>query len=168
MADDEDDYLSDKFLFGDSAPQPSKPQTYAERRKQVQRLAELKNAQNRKKSRRQLEEEALEEGLKESLFERAKEEEEKYGRENKALSMMMKMGFKPGQSLGRAEESGEKEEKLGERDPTPTLLVRATSSEYEGTPEIPESGASGLRSAHRTQPLSIDVWTGEQLAIHIY
>ena len=91
MADDEDDYLSDKFLL-ESAPSLSKPKTYAERRKEAQRLAAIKNEQNRKKSRRQLEQEAREEGLSKSLFERAKDEEAA-GQQNKALAMMMKMGF---------------------------------------------------------------------------
>ena len=58
MSDDEDNYLSDKFLLGDTVSPPSKPQTYAERRKQSQRQSELRNLQNKKKSRKQLEEEA--------------------------------------------------------------------------------------------------------------
>ncbi|KAJ6629166.1 hypothetical protein B0H10DRAFT_2173116 [Mycena sp. CBHHK59/15] len=61
---------------------------------------------NKLKSRRQREVESRTEGLSKSLFERAKEEEDAgLVSGNKALSIMMKMGFKPGQSLGRPEET---------------------------------------------------------------
>ncbi|KAI0663047.1 hypothetical protein C8Q70DRAFT_931046 [Cubamyces menziesii] len=111
MSDEEDDYLSDKFLVeavAASSSSSSAPKTYAERRKEAQKRAALKNEQNRVKSRRELEREAREEALSRSLFERAQEEARESGRENKALAMMMKMGFKPGQALGRAEEEGTK------------------------------------------------------------
>ncbi|KAN0127040.1 RNA-binding domain containing protein [Russula decolorans] len=49
----------------------------------------------------QLELDSREEGLSKSLFERAEDDKASgRGTENKALSMMMKMGFKPGQALG--------------------------------------------------------------------
>jgi hypothetical protein len=96
---DDDDYLSDKFLV--STAQPQKPKTYSEKRKEVLVKSHLKNEQNRTKSRRQLELETREEGLSKSLFERAEDDKTSgRGSENKALSMMMKMGFKPGQALG--------------------------------------------------------------------
>ena len=97
MADD-DDYLSDKFL---TVAEPQKPRTYSEKRKDALRESLLRNEQNRIKSRRQLELESREEGLSKSLFERAEDDKASgRGPENKALSMMMKMGFQPGQSLG--------------------------------------------------------------------
>lgn len=104
MSDDEDDYLSDKFLLEAASGGSAAPKTYSQRRKDAARLSAIKNEQHRKKSRRQLEADALEEGLSKSLFERAKEEEETGQQKNKALAMMMKMGFKPGQSLGRTED----------------------------------------------------------------
>jgi tRNA nucleotidyltransferase/poly(A) polymerase len=98
MADDDDDYLSDKFL---TIAEPQRPKTYAEKRKETLRESLLKNEQNRIKSRRQLELESREEGLSKSLFERAEDDKASgYGPESKALSMMKKMGFKPGQGLG--------------------------------------------------------------------
>lgn len=99
MADDsDDDYLSDKFL---TITEPRKPKTYSENRKEALRKSLLKDEQNRTKSARQLELESREEGLSKSLFERAEDEKASgRGTENKALSMMMKMGFKPGQALG--------------------------------------------------------------------
>lgn len=99
MADDsDDDYLSDKFL---TITEPQKPKTYSEKRKEALRESLLKDEQNRTKSTRQLELESREEGLSKSLFERAEDDKASgRGTENKALSMMMKMGFKPGQALG--------------------------------------------------------------------
>lgn len=92
MADTEDDYLSDKFLAETVASTNSKNLTYAERRREAQRKAELRNMQNRKKSRRQLEEESRQEGLSKSLFERAQEEEQTgTGGGSKAMAMMLKV-----------------------------------------------------------------------------
>ena len=77
MSEDEDDYLSDKFLTqSTTSTSSSSTKTYTERRKEALRLSAIKNEQNRKKTRRQLEQEALEEGLNKSLFERAKDEGE--------------------------------------------------------------------------------------------
>ena len=95
MSLEDDDYLSDKFLIEST---PSKPKTYADRRKEAERLSRLKNEQNKKKSRRLLEQESRAEGLSKSLF------EAQDAGSNKALTMMMKMGFKPGQSLGASAE----------------------------------------------------------------
>jgi hypothetical protein len=99
MADDgDDDYLSDKFL---TINEPQKPKTYSEKRKEALRKSLLNDEQNRTKSTRQLELESREEGLSKSLFERAEDDKASgRGTESKALSMMMKMGFKPGQALG--------------------------------------------------------------------
>jgi hypothetical protein len=99
MADDsDDDYLSDKFL---TINEREKPKTYSEKRKEALRKSLLNDEQNRTKSTRQLELESREEGLSKSLFERAEDDKASgRGTESKALSMMMKMGFKPGQALG--------------------------------------------------------------------
>lgn len=104
MSGDEDDYLADKFLV-EATPRTSAPKTYSQLRKETDKKAKLRNSQNKLKSRRQRELEAREDGLSKSLFERAKEHEEAGISGNKALSMMMKMGFKPGQSLGKTEEA---------------------------------------------------------------
>ncbi|KAG1892654.1 hypothetical protein F4604DRAFT_1672625 [Suillus subluteus] len=99
---DEDDYLSDKFLIQVAAE--FVPKTYAQRRQEALKQSRVKNEQNRMKSRRQREQESREEGLSKSLFERAQEEEKAVGG-SKALGIMMKMGFKVGQSLGKTEDS---------------------------------------------------------------
>ena len=105
MSDDEDNYLSDKFLVeANSSTSSSTSKTYAERRKEALKRSALKNEQNRKKGLREREREAREEALNRSLFERAQEEAQESGQQNKALAMMMKMGFKPGQALGKEED----------------------------------------------------------------
>ena len=156
--EEEDDYLSDKFLV-ESIAESSAPKTYAQRRKEAGKLAALKNEQNRKKSRRQLELEAREEGLSKSLFERAQDEQAS-GQQNKALSMMMKMGFKPGQSLGRPDEN---ESSVS----TPThIAVEATISEDKGTTTPDTSGSvekDPQQQRHRADPLPLLEWAGELL-----
>jgi len=126
MSDEDDDYLSDKFLVNPESTSKAKPSTYSQLRKEALKKAQLKNEQNKKKSRRQLEIESREEGLSKSLFERAREEEAAgIGSGNKALSIMMKMGFKPGQSLGNTGGHDHSEEQSGE-----TLLNSPPTSTY--------------------------------------
>lgn len=124
--DEDDDYLSDKFLL-DALPSDSTPKTYAQRRKEAGKLSRLKQEQQKKKSRRQQEQESRSQGLSTSLF------EAQDAGSNKALSMMMKMGFRPGQSLGKSSDKPP-DEPPGHS--TPTLLP------------------------HRTEPLSITEWQG--------
>lgn len=157
MADDEDDYFSDKFLL-ESAPvaTKAKPATYFEKRKQVQREAEIKNIQNRKKSRRQLEEEAREEGLKKSLFEKAKEEEQELGIQSKAMSLMLKMGFKPGQSLGQSDNTGHKQPGSSSECVEASATVEKSVEGTISSTDVKESTVQ-----HRKEPLPLDFWTGE-------
>ncbi|KAL5508361.1 hypothetical protein ACEPAH_5980 [Sanghuangporus vaninii] len=160
-SDDEDDYLSEKFLLGSTAESSNKPLTYAERRKQAQRQSEKKNVQNRAKSRREREAEAREQGLRQSLFERAQAEKQETGAENKAVKMMLRMGFKPGESLGRTD---------GIEQTTPgssATLVPAqqvTGSSTNVISDIAPEGQSkqGLGLKHRTAPLAVDMWSGKK------
>ncbi|KAH9894268.1 hypothetical protein C8Q73DRAFT_695078 [Cubamyces lactineus] len=169
MSDEEDDYLSDKFLVEAAAATSSSssaPKTYAERRKEAQKRAALKNEQNRIKSRRELEREAREEALSRSLFERAQEEARESGRENKALAMMMKMGFKPGQALGKTEEgvkaktaaieeAGETEaaggavddKKEAAEESKPALRARADEDDWDAGPSRAGIGARPKETA---------------------
>lgn len=161
MSDEEDDYLSDKFLLASAAAAPIQPKTYAERRKEAQKLAQIKNEQNRHKSRRQIELESREEGLSKSLFERAKEEEELgITSGNKALSMMMKMGFKPGQALGKLDPPQTADAKGGEssRQSPPALAAGPSSAEMEEDAETkPESAR---KPKHTIEPIPINEWMG--------
>ncbi|KAJ7283819.1 hypothetical protein C8J57DRAFT_1432829 [Mycena rebaudengoi] len=107
------------------------------------------------KSRRQREVESRTEGLSKSLFERAKEEEDAgLVSGNKALSIMMKMGFKPGQSLGKTDE--------GES----AILEQPAAQE---TPQQPVAGPSKSVAAtdakkpqHKIEPLPINEWAGKK------
>lgn len=155
-ADDDDDYLSDKFLINASANTTAKSTTYSQIRKEAQKKAQQKNEQNRHKSRRQLELESREEGLSKSLFERAKEEEVSglSGSSNKALSIMMKMGFKPGQSLGTV---GHDQQDAGEPIPATPQVSPSIGENTRGTsPGHP----TVTHTKHKTEPLPIQEWAG--------
>ncbi|KAK7049676.1 hypothetical protein VNI00_005707 [Paramarasmius palmivorus] len=151
MSDEEDDYLSDKFLVESTTQQSSGPKTYSQLRKDAHKVSQIKNEQNRQKSRRERELEAREEGLSKSLFHRA-QEEEATGTSNKALSIMMKMGFKPGESLGKADER--KKDESDEKPSNNSGLDATDASESEGI----ESSTSG----HRKEPIPLNEWSGRQ------
>jgi len=151
MSDDDDDYLSEKFLTNAPTSTAVKPTTYSQIRKEAQKKSQQKNEQNRQKSRRQLELESREEGLSKSLFERAKEEEDSgiVGSSNKALSIMRKMGFKPGQSLGN---SGH-DQSDGDLSHVPSSVIESTKDALAGHPTI-------VNPKHKTEPLPIQEWAG--------
>ena len=150
---DDDDYLSDKFLLNTAEPQ--KPKTYSEKRKEALYRSRLKNEQNRAKSRRQLELESREEGLSKSLFERAEDDKAAgHGSENKALSMMMKMGFKPGQALGLTAHVDEDEDS--------TNRPPSTSPPPDPTRDIspPQEGSTTQSERQLVNPLPLNEWSG--------
>ena len=168
MSDDENDYLSDKFLAQlEEASKPQQQKSYAERRKQTLRQSQLLNERNRKKSRKQMELEAREEGLQTSLIQKAQEEAKETGKQNKALAIMMKMGFKPGQSLGESRE---------ESSPPTSVVGNITSAQTTEAPGVVEGGDTGAKHPatpyepgtsgfaaykHRAEPLPIKEWAGE-------
>jgi hypothetical protein len=143
--EDEDDYLSNKFLPDEQA----KPTTYSQLRKAAQKKAQSKNEQNRIKSRRQREIESREEGLSKSLFERAKEEEAG----NKALSIMMKMGFKPGQALGNNDND------------IPSSSPPKNDAEDEPSGPTTEETIPdmNIHTKHKTEPLPLKEWEGQSI-----
>ncbi|KAF9057750.1 hypothetical protein BJ165DRAFT_1521101 [Panaeolus papilionaceus] len=178
---DDDDYLSDKFLL-ETENTSKKPSAYSDLRKEAQRKSHLRNEQNKKKSRRQLEVESREAGLSKSLFERAKEEEEAgLGASNKALSIMMKMGFKPGQSLGtRPEEPLVATDTLSSNDQpeiTPAgfevpggdrIITESSDHVLPGNGiQSPRSttvalSGTGAHTSHRSEPLPLQEWAGRR------
>ncbi|KAG5341831.1 hypothetical protein C0989_007656 [Termitomyces sp. Mn162] len=148
MSEDEDDYLSDKFLIPEVSTS-TQHKTYAQLRKDAEKKSRFKNEQNRIKSRRQRELEARKEGLSKSLFERAKEEEDAgISPGNKALSMMKKMGFKPGQALGKVEEPVVK----------PVESSQNTQAPAEAGHSSPDSTTSV--SGHIVKPIPLNEWQG--------
>lgn len=82
-----------------------------------------------------------------SLFERAKDEG---GGSNKALAMMMKMGFKPGESLGQVEDVVPEKSRSPSEDPA---TAQEDVKDREDTPG---------RSGHRVNPLPINEWAGKK------
>lgn len=152
---DDDDYLSDKFLV--NAAEAQKSRTYSEKRKEALYKSRLRNEQNKTKSRRQLELDSREEGLSKSLFERAEDDKVSgSGSENKALSMMKKMGFKPGQALGATARTDEGS----------TNLPPSTSPTPEPT-RAPQRDISSVQEKYTTQserhlvnPLPLNEWSG--------
>lgn len=155
---DEDDYLSDKFLVQVAAE--SAPKTYAQRRREALKQSQVKNEQNRMKSRRQREQESREEGLSKSLFERAQEEEKAVGG-SKALGIMMKMGFKVGQSLGKTEDSPPKTTV-----PLPGPSLSEDESERGTSRAQSESADLGEdlkgKPRHKVEPLPLNEWQGKK------
>lgn len=155
MSGDDDDYLSDKFLA--EATNPAKPLTYSQRRKEAEKLAKLKNEQNRTKSRRQREVESREAGLSKSLFEKAKEDEAAGLAGNKALSIMMKMGFKPGQSLGKVEAQDESSHVSRSSEKQDSGPSGPSTSQVFGD-EVSSKPSKPL--PHRAEPLPLNEWAG--------
>ncbi|ADV23243.1 Hypothetical Protein CGB_G0290W [Cryptococcus gattii WM276] len=176
MSDSEDDFMSDKFLV--DAP-PPEPLNYSARRAKEslksQRLGQAKNQLKLK----DLEEQRRKEGLETSLFERFeddrgnskdKETAEEAGKGgNKAIEMMMKMGWKVGQGLGK------------KRSPSPPSRPSSSSrggigskrlrldDEHESDDEKNGQGhQGGLKDERererestgpRTEPIRISLWT---------
>ncbi|KAG2236775.1 hypothetical protein INT48_006959 [Thamnidium elegans] len=87
MSDEEDDYMSLKFLEGAQEFETKRQETYTERRKKQLRIQQEKAYI---KPRAQLEQEEREKGLQTSVDE-----------SNKGMKMLMKMGFKKGMALGQ-------------------------------------------------------------------
>ena len=166
MSDDEDDYLSDKLLAQlEAASKPQQPKSYIDRRKQALKQSQLLNEQNRKKSRKQMELEAREEGLQTSLIQKA-QEEAKEGKQNKALAIMMKMGFKPGQSLGESREESSSSSIGGNLGSTQTMETSGVAGERDPEAETPVPPSEPRTSAfaaykHRAEPLPIKEWSGK-------
>lgn len=157
MFSDEDDYLSNKFL-DDERASSSKPTTYSQLRKAAQKKAQSKNEQNRIKSRRQREIESRKEGLSKSLFERAKEEEASMNSGNKALSIMMKMGFKPGQALGNNDNDVPSSPPKNDAKDEPQEKGFASNRPTTAEETLPDMN---IHTKHKTEPLSLNEWEGQ-------
>lgn len=164
MSDDEDDYLSDKFLARlEAASKPQQPKSYTERRKEALKQSQLLSEQNRKKARKQMELETREEGLQINLIQKAQEEAQESGKQNKALAIMMKMGFKPGQSLGESSSSSSIGGNLEYLHPAETSGVAGErDAEAETSTPSSEPRTSALAAyKHRAEPLPIKEWSGK-------
>jgi hypothetical protein len=162
MSDSEDDFMSDKFLVAAEAP---KQQTYTQRR-EAERLKSLRKGQAKNMpSMAQLEKERRNEGLNRSLFDdapssstTARNGEPSNGSSsrttggNKAMEMMLKMGWKVGEGLGK-------------RSPSPpaasSSIKRAKLDDGEEDEEAPRGGI-GSRPRGRVEPIRVSLWAGRK------
>ncbi|KAJ7507594.1 hypothetical protein B0H11DRAFT_2153252 [Mycena galericulata] len=100
------------------------------------------------------------EGLSKSLFERAQEEQDAgLVSSNKALSIMMKMGFKPGQALGKTDDDAEAPHAIPEQpdiQETETLHDESILGPSDAGPSNPN------RLQHKVEPVAINEWTGKR------
>ncbi|KAG0705484.1 hypothetical protein DFH29DRAFT_980930 [Suillus ampliporus] len=104
------------------------------------------------------EQESREEGLGKSLFERAQEEEEAAGG-SKALGIMMKMGFKVGQSLGKIEDSPPKTT-VPVPGPSEDESWQGTSKDQSESADLGEDSKGKPR--HKVEPLPLNEWQGKK------
>ncbi|KAG1753856.1 uncharacterized protein EDB91DRAFT_1326349 [Suillus paluster] len=110
--------------------------------------------------RRQMEQESREEGLGKSLFERAQEEEAVAGG-SKALGIMMKMGFKVGQSLGKIEDRPPKATVPSPRPPpSEDESWHGTSRDQSESTDLGEDDKGKPR--HQVEPLPLNEWQGKK------
>lgn len=171
MSDSEDDFMSDKFLV--EAPKKAETSYSARRSKaqlQSQRLGQSKNLQTLKA----LEEERRREGLSQSLFEKKKEEGGVGASGNKAMEMMMKMGWKVGEGLGRSTAEEADSSASGSKRKRGGIGMRGKDSDdEEEDKEAPRGGlGSSSRStttaakapgkAARIEPIRISLWSGRK------
>ncbi|KAF9779482.1 hypothetical protein BJ322DRAFT_1101710 [Thelephora terrestris] len=118
-------------------------------------------------NRRQMELEAREEGLQTSLIQKAQEEAEETGKQNKALAIMIKMGFKPGQSLGESHEESSSSTSIdGGFKSTRTIEMsedtRGCDDEAETSTTQPDPRPLGFAAyKHRVEPVPIKEWAGK-------
>ena len=156
MSDSEDDFMSDKFLV--DAPTPTS-ESYTARRSAAQ-LKSLRAGQAKATlSHKQREEAQRREGMATSLFEKRNEAEGSgRGGGGRAVEMMLKMGWKVGEGLGR------------KRSISPVLSQdvkrsRNAEKEEEREEEPPRGGigsTSRVKELPRTEPIRVSMWAGRK------
>jgi hypothetical protein len=144
MSDSEDDFMSDKFLV----EAPAAEKSYKAKRDasllKGQRAGLAKNLQSAKVR----EEQQRREGLNTSLFEKKDHQEASGSGGGKAMAMMMKMGWKVGEGLGRKQVE------------EPTTKRKADDDEDD---DAPRGGiGSSSRKAPRTEPIRVSLWSGRK------
>ncbi|WOO81534.1 G patch domain-containing protein 11 [Vanrija pseudolonga] len=145
MSDSEDDFMSDKFLV--EAPTANK--TYSQRRSHAALKAERKVRADNAAPRREEEAARRHAGLNTSLFDTPAQPEAGGSGQAKAMGLMMKMGWKVGEGLGRR------------RSASPERAPKAAA--YDD--DAPRAGL-GARQADtaggRAEPIRISMWAGRK------
>ncbi|KAL1410825.1 hypothetical protein Q8F55_001768 [Vanrija albida] len=142
MSDSEDDFMSDKFLV-DAAPPPK---SYSQRRSAAQLKAERKVRADNAAPRREVEAARRREGLATSLFDPGAGGAGSSGQE-KAMGLMMKMGWKVGEGLGRR------------RSASPE---RRAASYDEDAPRGGIGSSRPKAAEPRSEPVRISMWAGRK------
>ena len=185
-SESEDDFMSDKFLV-ETAPAKKTQQTYLDRR----RAAQKKHLESQPKSLKLREEEKRRHGLETSLFAGVKDDANAVGSGessagpaagSKAMNMMMKMGWKVGEGLGKKgdDPSEPTDPRTGGKEKA--LLDVEVDEDEAGVP----AGRAGIGMARkrrrstesaepdapstvkqRVEPLRVSMWSGEFRQIRI-
>lgn len=180
MSDSEDDFMSDKFLVDTPATTDT---SYTARRKRQQLESHRKGQANNKLSLRELEAQRRREGLNKSLFDmddgdgeegdvfaaaaasgsssskqqQAATAKPKEAGKSKAMDLMMKMGWKVGEGLGRRRSASP------ERQPSSSTAVDRERDDEDDAP--PRGGIGASRG--RAEPIRISMWAGTfKLKLH--
>lgn len=173
MSDSEDDFMSDKFLVAEASSKPA--QSYADKRKAAQK----KHLEAQPKSLKLREEEARRKALATSLFDEYKPGEKDAPTAasqpgGKAMNMMLKMGWKVGEGLGRKGDDNPEpvnpdEEKpqpgnLSDEDAGPTAVAKAglgmASRKRRRSTDSPAADGPST-SKQRVEPIRISRWAGQ-------
>lgn len=146
MSDSEDDFMSDKFLVEAPAPEKSHRAKRDAQLLKGQRAGLAKNLQPAKAR----EEQQRREGLSTSLFEKADNQEASGSGGGKAMAMMMKMGWKVGEGLGK-------------KDVQEPTTKRKVDDGVDDEEDAPRGGiGSSSRKAPRTEPIRVSLWSGRK------
>lgn len=148
--------MSDKFLVETS--KPAVVESYSARRS-AQQLKSLRAGQAKQvPTLKQREEEQRRAGLSTSLFETHDQGQGSHAREGgpaKAMELMMKMGWKVGEGLGK------------KRSPSPPLATKRPKPNAEPDDEDEEGAPRGgigssSRAKSRTEPIRVSMWAGRK------
>ena len=163
MSDDEDDFMSDKFLV-EASSTSKMPSAYSERRA-AQQLKSMRTGQAKNQlTHKQEEAVRRREGLNTSLFDEYRTTQSKQGESSKAgestkvtsggakaMAMMQKMGWSVGEGLGR------------KRSLSPLEASKRPRVE-DGDDEAPRGGLGSKAASvvSTTEPLRISMWAGRK------
>lgn len=148
MSDSEDDFMSDKFLV--EAPVAAK--TYTAKRDAALLKGNRAGLANNKLSAKAREEQQRREGLNTSLFEKKDDPASTTAGGGKAMAMMMRMGWKVGEGLGKSTAAD-----------LPGSSKRKQDEGEEVDDDTPRGGiGSSSRKAARTEPIRISLWSGRK------
>lgn len=178
---DLEDWEKDDFVAKLEQPKTSKPKTYQESRRQALAAQVAKNKANALKPYRQREEEARREGMDKNLFERELEKKDGPG---KAMGMMMKMGYKVGEGLGKKRDIQEEPSRSGGGGGKESAAVAGKVADDDDDEAYGRGGIGSSKrmkvdeevtaeetkestkvepasSGHRFEPIAVSLWAGE-------